>query len=141
MNLIGMKIDEVRIDGQMDRFRSDLDQLNQMGIEAVELPVHGLDAILKGRLSTRRMNEVTRILEDFEFAYSVHAPNPMNLMDQNEPSLHTDILFASLEFCRQVGAKALVVHPGRYIPEEMFGLFPGRSLSREREKSFWTRKP
>lgn len=67
MNIIGTKIDEVRIDGQMDRLVSDLTCIRNMGIQAVELPVHGLDVILNGELSPRRMAEVAAILKEFNF--------------------------------------------------------------------------
>lgn len=134
MNKIGMKIDEVRIDGSMKKFQQDLAALEAMGLEAVELPVHGLDAILKGALSRRRMDEVLEILSDFRFVYSVHSPNPMNLMDRAEPDLHADLLWSSLEFARQTGARAVVVHPGRFIPEEQFSLFPSRDITGEEKQ-------
>lgn len=133
MHVIGMKIDEVRIDGRMDCFQKDLEELNYMGIEAVELPVHGMDVILNGQINHRRMDQVLEILKPFKFRYSVHSPNPLNLMDKEEPQLHADVLAASLEFARQVGAKAVVVHSGRFIPEEIFTLSPVRDIP-EREK-------
>ena len=42
---IGTKIDEVRIDGNLQRLRQDLEYFSRPGCAAVELPVHGLDAI------------------------------------------------------------------------------------------------
>ena len=133
MNTIGTKIDEVRVDGCLDKFVQDLEDIRYMGLEAVELPVHGLDVIMNGSLNHRRLDEVIRILKPFHFSYSVHAPNPLNLMDQTDPKLHAGVLSASLEFARQVGAGVVVVHPGRFIPEEEFGLLPVRSLM-DREK-------
>lgn len=135
MNIIGMKIDEVRLDGRLDRFKEDLQAIRAMGIQAVELPVHGLDAIINGRLSNRRMSDVLDILSEFDFTYSVHSPNPVNLMDKKNPELHLNVLSASLEFARQVHAKTVVYHCGRFIPEEDFTIFPSWSLP-EREKEF-----
>ncbi|MCG8551032.1 MAG: sugar phosphate isomerase/epimerase [Desulfobacterales bacterium] len=120
MNIIGTKIDEVRIDGQMDRLVSDLTRIREMGIEAVELPVHGFDVILNGELSPRRMAEVTAILNEFDFTYSVHGPNPVNLMDRDNPDLHARVLEAALVFAREVGARCVVYHGGRFYPEEQF---------------------
>lgn len=120
MNIIGTKIDEIRIDGQMDRLTSDLTRIRDMGIQAVELPVHGFDVILNGELSSRRTAEVTAVLKAFDFVYSVHGPNPVNLMDQDNPDLHARVLEASLAFAREVGAACVVYHGGRFYPEEQF---------------------
>ncbi|SDU26140.1 sugar phosphate isomerase/epimerase family protein [Desulfobacula phenolica] len=133
MNRIGSKIDEVRIDGCMDKFQTDLEEIKKMGIHAIELPVHGLDAIINGKLHQRRVQEILGILKEFDFQYSVHAPNPLNLMDKENPDLHSDVLLASLEFAQQAGATVVVVHPGRFIPEEWFGLSSVPSISQKQK--------
>lgn len=135
MNLIGTKIDEVRIDGQMDRLFQDLEKIRDMGIDAVELPPHGLDVILNGELSCRRMDEINGILAGFDFIYSVHAPNPINLMDQENPELHAKVMAASLLFAKNVNAKAVVYHGGRFFAEEKFNRASSRrSLTGEEEQ-------
>lgn len=128
MNIIGTKIDEVRIDGQMDRLVSDLTAVRNMGIQAVELPVHGLDVILNGELSPRRLDEVKPILDGFDFITSVHGPNPVNLMDREDPDLHARVLGSALAFAREVGAKCVVYHGGRFYPEEQFNRSQPRSM-------------
>ncbi len=134
MNIIGSKIDEVRIDGSLKRFTQDLEQIRAMGIEAVELPAHGLDLVINGRLNTKRQAAVLEILKNFDFAYSIHAPNPINLMDKNDAAFHADVLLATLEFARQIKARAVVYHAGRFIPEEEFNIFPVRSLSQREQQ-------
>ncbi len=124
--IIGSKIDETRVDGNLKKFAADLKQLRQAGMEALELPPHGLDAIVAGRLNIARTGEIARILNDAGMdlsagvALSVHAPNPVNLMDQHSALLHADVLRASLEFADRLGASRVVVHAGRYVPEECF---------------------
>lgn len=139
MLTIGCKIDEVRIDGCLDKFKTDLEKINDMGIGAVELPAHGLDVILNGKLHHGRQEDILNILKEFQFKYSVHSPNPLNLMDKKDPGLHADVLAASLEFARQINAKIVVYHAGRFIPEEEFTVFPSRGLS-QREKDFLMEK-
>jgi sugar phosphate isomerase/epimerase len=129
MNIIGASIDPVRIDGSLDRLEKDLQAFEKIGIQAVELPVHGLDAILNGRLHTARTRQVMSLLSDFDFVYSIHSPNPVNLMDQKDTALHKAVLEASLEFARQIHAHVVVVHSGRFIPEEDFSVTPARSLT------------
>jgi sugar phosphate isomerase/epimerase len=129
MNYIGASIDPVRIDGSLDRLTKDLQAFEKIGIQAVELPVHGLDAIFNGTLRTARTRQVMSLLSDFDFCYSIHSPNPVNLMDQKDPALHKAVLEASLEFARQIHAHVVVVHSGRFIAEEDFSVTPARSLT------------
>jgi sugar phosphate isomerase/epimerase len=135
MFLVGCKIDEIRTDGDLNAFRRDLEKYAKLGMKAVELPVHGLDAIREGVLDRRRVQEILGILQDFDFAYSVHSPNPLNLMDCSNPDLHYSVFQCSLEFAGQIGAKILVYHAGRFIPEETFGipLIPERDKVKERQ--------
>lgn len=129
MPVIGCKIDEVRIDGRLEALQKDLNHYAAIGIEAVELPVHGLDAIKEGHLDERRMGEVRDVLANYDFLYSVHAPNPLNLMDMQNTDLHVSVFRASLEFARRIGACVLVYHSGRYIPEETFHIRAGKIVT------------
>ncbi len=143
---IGSKIDEVRIDGSLEVFQRDLEYFASLGMEAVEIPVHGLDVIKCGTLDDRRAKEVQEILRRFDFIYSVHSPNPLNLMDQWNSELHFSVFKASLEFTMAIGSNILVYHAGRFIPEETFPIQNGHPISRglakrllevEREQITW----
>jgi sugar phosphate isomerase/epimerase len=132
---IGSNINEVRIDGSLDALRRDLSTFLGFGLDAAEIPVHGVDAVRNGRLDRCRTAETRAILADFPFSYSVHAPNPLNLMDRANGPLHRDLLMASLEFCAEVGAGILVYHPGRYLAEEEFAVRgPALPEREERER-------
>ncbi|MDT8421968.1 MAG: sugar phosphate isomerase/epimerase [Desulfuromonadales bacterium] len=119
---IGSNISEVRIDGNLKSLRLDLDAFLACGLTAAEIPVHGVDAIKNGRLDRKQALEVRRILEDYPFSYSVHAPNPLNLMDRDNLDMHIAVLDASLQFCLEIGSTLLVYHPGRYLAEEEFAV-------------------
>ncbi|MGA8572399.1 MAG: sugar phosphate isomerase/epimerase family protein [Desulfobaccales bacterium] len=126
---IGTKIDEVRIDGNLQRLRQDLEYFSQAGLAAAELPVHGLDAIKNGRLDKAQLKRIKETVRNFSGAFSVHAPNPLNLMDCACRELHLKVFRASLEFTAEVGAEILVYHPGRYIPEVTFPICGKNDLS------------
>jgi sugar phosphate isomerase/epimerase len=82
------------------------------------------------------------LLSDFDFCYSIHAPNPVNLMDKRDPALHKAVLLASLEFARQIHAAVVVVHSGRFIAEEDFAVTPARSLTvSEQTRACWKTRP
>lgn len=133
MVIIGSKIDEVRVDGQLDQMKKDLKAYEQLGLKAAEIPVHGLDAIRNGRLDARVLKRTIDLLGSFDFKYSVHAPNPLNLMDRESPGLHADVFRASLAFAEAISAEALVYHPGRFVVEEEFTVnvpMPGEAEKR-----------
>ena len=121
---IGSQINEVRTDGNLEIFRQDLDYFQDIELEAVEIPPHGLDVIKNGRLDRNRLKGVKDILQAYDFLYTVHAPNPLNLMDSERSATHLDVFRASLTFAVEIGARALVYHAGRYIPEEAFYVTP-----------------
>lgn len=119
---IGSNINEVRVDGNLGKLHRDLVAFMSFGLTAAEITVHGIDAIKNGTLDPRKTAEARAILDDFPFCYSVHAPNPLNLMDKNNGALHRDVLMASLEFSAEIKAEVLVYHPGRFLVEEEFAL-------------------
>jgi sugar phosphate isomerase/epimerase len=138
---IGCKIDEVRVDGSLEALQKDLDYFQGIGMGAVEVPVHGLDAIKNGVLDRQRVKEVRDILTSFEFDYSVHSPNPLNLMDEESIDQHMNVFRSSLEFTAEIGARVMVYHAGRFNPEETFGINgkkrlpePGRMQMLENER-------
>jgi sugar phosphate isomerase/epimerase len=137
---IGAKIDEVRIDGDLQRLRQDLEYFGRIGLAAVELPVHGLDAVKNGRLDRGRLKRIKEIIRNFVGAFSVHAPNPLNLMDSSSLKLHMSVFRASLEFAAEVGAGILVYHPGRYIPEETFAIYGRKDLAEEDQEKLLARE-
>ena len=128
---IGSKIDEIRIDGSLDALRKDLVQYVAIGMEAAEIPVHGLDVIKSGILDSKRLKDVRKILGEFDLEYSVHSPNPLNLMEQWASELHLSVFRACLEFTAAIGAKVLVYHAGRFVPEEAFPVTKDPWLSKE----------
>ncbi|MDR3581249.1 MAG: sugar phosphate isomerase/epimerase [Oryzomonas sp.] len=131
---IGSNINEVRVDGSLRALRRDLSAFLDFGLTAAEISVHGLDAVKNGRLDRKRTSEVKAMLADFPFSYSVHAPNPLNLMDRVNSALHRDVLMASLEFSAEIGAEVMVYHPGRYLVEEEFGVRGTLSLEPDEQE-------
>ena len=132
---IGSNINEVRVDGSLKALQRDLVAFQEFGLTAAEISIHGLDALRNGRLDRRRTSEIQKILADFPFAYSTHAPNPLNLMDHRCPDMHGDVLLASLEFTSAIGARCMVYHPGRYLPEEQFAIKGPLDLTSEQQQA------
>jgi sugar phosphate isomerase/epimerase len=126
---IGSQINEVRTDGNLEILRQDLDFFQSIQLEAAEIPPHGLDVIKNGRLDMKRLQAIKDILQRYDFLYTVHAPNPLNLMERERSTIHLDVFRASLAFAQEIGARILVYHAGRYIPEEAFYATPNTYCS------------
>ncbi len=137
---IGSQINEVRTDGNLEIFRQDLDYFQDIKLEAVEIPPHGLDVIKNGRLDSKRLKSIQTILKTYDFLYTVHAPNPLNLMDRERSAAHLDVFRASLAFATEIGAAAIVYHAGRYIPEEAFYATPDILLSHAAKEDLLARE-
>ncbi len=140
MREVGVKIDETMIEGSLPRLQRGLDALQGHGFRAVELPVHGIDAVKNGRLDHPRAVAVRDLLAGYDFQYSVHSPDPINLMDQSEPDLHIDVLRASIEFSLLINAAVLVYHPGRFYPEELFMLYQKQDVSADKKRTLLDRE-
>lgn len=122
MLTLSTNIHDGRLDGSLAKLPGDLERIRRMGLNGVEIGIHGLDAIRCGRLDERRMREFRAIAMDFPLRLSFHAPDSLDLMSDVEPQLHRAVLRSCLEFCAEVGAEVLVVHPGRWVNEADFGV-------------------
>jgi len=140
MQELGAKIDETMIDRSLPRLKTGLDVLREHEFQAVELPVHGLDAIRNGRLDYARVMHVRELLADYDFLYSVHSPDPINLMDQTDLELHVAVLKASIEFALLINATVLVYHPGRYVSEELFMLYEKHDMSSDEKRKLFDKE-
>ncbi len=134
MRELGAKIDETMIDRNLPRLKAGLDVLQMNKFRSVELPVHGLDAIRNGRLDSARVIHVRELLADYDFSYSVHSPDPLNLMERDDLDLHIAVLKSSIEFSLLINAEVLVYHPGRYISEELFMLYEKHDFSSDEKR-------
>jgi sugar phosphate isomerase/epimerase len=133
MNMIGYRLDDQKIDGSLRNLDKELGLLKEIGINCVELPVHGLDVIKNGGIDFRVLAKIKEILKAHEFAYTVHCADSMNLMDEENMLDQLDLFISSLEFCRQINAKIFVYHAGRFVSEEEF-IIPAEIDGKDRER-------
>lgn len=129
---IGIDIHSPRIDGNLDRLGQDLAAFEQAGFAVAEIPVHGVDAIIAGKLWERRVKNIQALLRQFELDYTVHAPDFLNLWDLAHLKEQVNVFKASIRFAGKIGATRLVYHQGR-IPELSNGGPIGEGKSRRVE--------
>jgi sugar phosphate isomerase/epimerase len=109
---IGINIHSSRINGELALLQRDLDYFAACGFDYVEIPAHGVDVIIGGRLQPQRLRQVKQILARFPFSYTVHAPDPLNLFDIANLEWHKEVFRSSIAFTQEIGAQVLVYHAG-----------------------------
>lgn len=129
---IGIDVHSPRIDGNLDRLEQDLAVFERDGFDVVEIPVHGVDAIIAGKLWERRVKDIQAVLRQFKLAYTVHAPDFLNLWDIAHIKEQINVFKSSIRFAGKIGATHLVYHQGR-IPELSNGGPIGEGKARQKE--------
>lgn len=107
---IGINADSTRIDGCLDVLRIDLDCFEKTGFDYVELPAHGLDMLVDGKLNTQQLRLIKDIIKDYTFEYTVHSPDRLNLMSCFSNETHREALKSTIEFAGEIGAQIVVYH-------------------------------
>ena len=134
---IAINADATSLDGSLEMLRQELDRFAEIGFDQVELAPHGVGVIHGGYLCGEQMKSLLRVLSAYPFGYVAHGPNPMNLMNREQPELERRMFMSSLQFAREIGSGVMVYHAGRWLPEEHFQL-PGMSLpAPDRQKAMW----
>lgn len=108
---IGVNIDTRRINGSIRRFRDELEFFTAIGFDYVEIPLAGLDVVVRGRIIEKRMQRLLDILNEFNIKRTVHAPDVINLKHKTNP-WHYKVFEATLAFAHRVGAEVVVYHCG-----------------------------
>ncbi len=129
VNMTGIGINVKLINGSLKALKNALDKAKNAGFKVVELPLHGLDVIVGGRLRDQRLKEIRNILEDYPFAYSVHCPESLNIMNREGIAAEKAVLKSSIEFSHKIGSRILVCHPGRFKSEVEIMLSQRKRLS------------
>jgi len=110
---IGINIDSPTIDGDLDLLENALGNIQDKGFDYAEIPVHGVDAIFRGKLNWLQTKAIADILKEFKLKYTVHGPNLLNLMDSRNFKLQKEIFKSGIEFAHAIGAEIFVYHGGK----------------------------
>ncbi|MBZ4669328.1 MAG: Xylose isomerase protein barrel [Defluviitaleaceae bacterium] len=115
----GINADSGRIDGNLGIFKSDLKFFSEVGYDYVEIPVHGLDLIINGKLNTSQLKKVKNILNYFNLKFTVHAPDRLNLMSEIRGEKHREALKSTIQFAGEIGSETVVYHSSKaYFNED-----------------------
>lgn len=104
-------------EGDLTRLETRLAHMVQIGCTGAEITATGLDAVTDCRLIPDRVAAVRAILARHDLAYSMHAPIPINLMDEPHAEIMSRAAMVSMDLAAEIGAKVVVLHPGRVAPQ------------------------
>lgn len=116
VRIAGVGFNTGGVEGDLDTLERGLARMEALGCDAAEIAAVGLDAVIARRLVPERVARVREILRRRPFAYSLHAPIAINLMDEGHLDLQREAAVASLALAAEIGAPVVVVHPGRVHP-------------------------
>ena len=133
MRVISTGFNTGDVDGSTATLAARLDHLARIGCTGAEIAATGLDAVVACRLIAPQVALVRGTLARHDMAYSLHAPIAINLMDRAHADLHRRAAMVSLDLAAEIGAKVVVLHPGRCHPRDWLG---GRDtlLAQERDE-------
>ncbi len=101
--------------GSVSGLTEDLEALKSARPDFVEVFPDQLGVILGGRLDPTRLQTVRELLIEADFAYTVHAPLEVNLMDLSTHDLQRAVLDACIRFANAIGASTVVCHAGERV--------------------------
>lgn len=104
-------------DGDLSRLDARLAHMVAIGCTGAEITAVGLDAVVDCRLIPDRVAQLREIMARYDLAYSMHAPIAINLMDEAHADIMQRAAMVSMELAAEIGAKVVVLHPGRVPPK------------------------
>lgn len=109
---IGIMTHSTLIDGKLDELDRELDIYQKLGFKYTEIGVHGVDAVAGTELNLNNIEKVKHSLDKYKFKTTVHAPDILNLRDEENFELHKKVFESSINFTEKLGANILVYHLG-----------------------------
>lgn len=100
-----------------ERREEELRFARRLGYTAVEISMDGTGLMLGGQPHPRMLREALPAFAQHDFRYSVHSPSSLDLRDRANREIQMALARSTLEFCRQVGGRVLVLHFEQRSPD------------------------
>ncbi|TKJ43046.1 hypothetical protein CEE34_11655, partial [Candidatus Aerophobetes bacterium Ae_b3a] len=126
----GINAHSPRINGDIELLERDLAYFEKIGFDYVEIPVHGVDGVINGKLNLENVKRVKEALRRYNLKATAHSPDPLNLRKDNF-DLQKEVFQSSIEFAWELEAKVLVYHNGDFERRKQEGKL--QNLASERE--------
>lgn len=106
------------LEGDLSRLDARLAHMAEIGCTGAEITAVGLDAVVSCRMIPGRVARLREIVAQYPLRYSMHAPIAINLMDAAHADIMQRAARVAIELAAEVGAGAVVIHPGRCNPQD-----------------------
>lgn len=114
---VGINAHSPRINGDIELLERDLAHFKKIGFDYVEIPVHGVDGVINGKLNLENVKRVKKALRRYNLKATAHSPDFLNLR-KNNFDLQEEVFQSSIEFASELEAKVLVYHNGDFKGRE-----------------------
>jgi sugar phosphate isomerase/epimerase len=133
MSVVATGFNTKDVGGSVAQLEASLGHMAELGCTGAEITATGLDAVVACRLNAPQVAAVRAVMARFPFAYSMHAPIGINLMDEANAELQMKAALVSMELAAEIGAPVVVLHPGRCTPRDFVDR-RGALMAWERER-------
>ncbi len=127
---VGINAHSPRINGDIELLERDLAHFKKIGFDYVEIPVHGVDGVINGKLNLENVKRVKEALIKYNLKATAHSPDTLNLRKDNF-DLEKEVFQSSIEFASELEAKVLVYHNGNFERRKQEGEL--QNIASERE--------
>jgi sugar phosphate isomerase/epimerase len=105
--LVGVNLPKIP---SFDLLDETLSQIQSEGFDGVEINIESFPMIIGGELCQIWVDEVKSVLDKHQLFYTAHIGRGLDLRDLPRRELHRNVLASSIEICRQLDMKVLVLH-------------------------------
>jgi sugar phosphate isomerase/epimerase len=109
---IGIATDGPANSGLLRQLETELAYYDELGYQLVEINPLSFALIVHGELRRAQLANYLAVLKNFDFRYTVHGLDRLNLAYDSQHQLCQQIMVCQIEICRAVGASRLVYHSG-----------------------------
>ena len=116
----------------LEDFGSELDMIEELGVETIELPTYDMDIVVAGRIRQPQLAALKRACSGRNVAYTAHGPLAINFMDDAwRLPRHFEVLKASLDVAAEVTCFNYVIHAGVTPLQQSDGIQDAYARQRE----------
>jgi sugar phosphate isomerase/epimerase len=108
---------------RLDQVEIELANYQELGFRLLEINPSPFNLIVNGEVRRPQLANFLAVLGNFDFRYTIHAPDRLNLAYDPREDLCRRMTLSLFEICQALGASRLVLHSGLYALDDVrFGL-------------------
>ncbi len=89
---------------RLDQLEAELAHFQELGFRLLEINPSPFNLIINGEIRRPQLANVLAVLNNFDFRYSIHAPDRLNLAYDSRGDLCRRMMLSLFEICHALGA-------------------------------------